>query len=329
MARSRPGRSPKRRVPKFLLFLGFLAVLALALVIVLVVVLLQPGPGRVPKGPTTSPPTSRPMAQPADCPDVLTLVVPGTWESSADDDPLNPTANPKSLMLKVSGPLRERFSGARTEVYTVPYTAQFRNPTNLTDRQMDYNASRKQGYQRAAAKMAKTNRACPLTGYMLMGFSQGAVIVGDLAQSIADGRGPIADTDQDLILGVGLIADGRRQSGKQHDVGPSPSGVGAEVSLGGFGSMVPGITMTGGRGGFGALEDRVYSICASGDLICDAPTVTDPVKAISQLSGALNSPVHAMYGTTRYWSAGGVSATRWMYGWAVTRIDGAPSPEHY
>ena len=53
------------------------------------------------------------------------------------------------------------------------------------------------------------------------------------------------------------------------------------------------------------------------------------MAAISQLSGALNSPVHAMYGTTRYWSAGGMSATDWLYGWAAKRIDEAPVPEHY
>ena len=328
MARSKAA-PPKRRVPKFLLFLGLLAVVAIALVVVLVVMLLKPGTGWIPENPPSSPSTPRPTAQPADCPDVLTLVVPGTWESSADDDPHNPTANPRSLLLKVSAPLQKQFEQSRTDVYTVPYTAQFRNPTNLADRQMDYNDSRKQGYQRAAAKMAKLNRECPLTGFVLMGFSQGAVIVGDLAQSIAAGRGPIAASDQDLVLGVGLIADGRRESGKQHDVGPSPDGVGAEVSLSGFGSLVPGITMTGGRGGFGELGDRVYSICASGDMICDAPTVTNPLKAISQLSGALNSPVHAMYGTTRYWSSGGASATRWLYGWAVKRIDEAPTPEHY
>ncbi|GAB04490.1 cutinase family protein [Gordonia amarae] len=328
MARAKAAR-PKRRLPKFLLFLGFLAAIAVALVVILVFVLLKPGPVRPPGPPTTPPSTSRPTAQPASCPDVLTLVVPGTWESSADDDPHTPKANPRSLMLKVSKPLQKQFAESRTDVYTVPYTAQFRNPTNLADRQLDYNSSRKQGYQRAAAKMAKLNRECPLTRYVLMGFSQGAVIVGDLAYSIAAGRGPIAGSDQDLVLGVGLIADGRRQSGNQHDVGPSPKGVGAEVSLGGFGSLVPGITMTGGRGGFGVLEDRVFSICASGDMICDAPTVTNPLKAISQLSGALNSPVHAMYGTTRYWSSGGASATRWLYGWAVKRIDEAPTPEHY
>ncbi len=190
------------------------------------------------------------------------MVIPGTWESSPDDDPYSPTANPNSLMLRVSKALAGQFDRSRAEIYTVPYTAQFRNPTNLADRQADYNVSRAQGYKRAAGKIIATNKRCPLTRYVIMGFSQGAVIAGDLASNIGNGRGVLADGDQDFVLGVGLIADGRRQPGKQNDIDPSPEGVGAEIALGGMGSIVPGITMTGPRnGGFGELEDRVQSIC--------------------------------------------------------------------
>ncbi|AZG46850.1 cutinase family protein [Gordonia insulae] len=322
----------KRRLPKLLLFLGLLAILAIILIVVLVITLLQPGPPRLPRipgGPSTSETKERPDAQSADCPDVLTVVIPGTWESSPDDDPYNPSANPRSLMLRVSSALSEQFPSSRTSVYTVPYIAQFRNPTNLADRQADYNVSRTQGYKRAAGKIIDTNKNCPLTRYVIMGFSQGAVIAGDLASNIGNGRGVLDASDQDLVLGVGLIADGRRQPGEQNDIGPSPEGVGAEIALSGMRGIVPGITMTGPRsGGFGELQDRVQSICAPGDLICDSPTVTNPLRAASQLAGAINNPVHAMYATPRYWSLDGSTATQWMYGWASDVIDEAPRPKH-
>ncbi|EGD54092.1 cutinase family protein [Gordonia neofelifaecis] len=323
----------RRRIGRLLLIVLVLALIAALLIGFLIYQSLKPpppppGPGTGPA--TTTQPENRPQAQPADCPDVLTLVIPGTWESSAKDDPYNPTANPKSLMLKVSSQLENEFPTARTEVYTVPYKAQFRNPTNLADRQATYNDSRAQGTRRANAKLQKTHEHCPLTRYVLMGFSQGAVIAGDIAGDIGNGRGPIPAADQDLVLGVGLIADGRRQPGGQHDVPPSPPGVGAEVALGGFGSLVPGIEMSGARsGGFGDLTDRTYSICAPGDLICDSPTVTNPLNAISQLANAANNPVHAMYATTRYWkSDSGQSATQWMYAWSSKLIEGAPHPSH-
>lgn len=315
---------------KFALFLLALAVIAIVLIVLLVLVWLKPGP-IPPIGPQTpsTPSKERPEAQPADCPDVLTVVIPGTWESSAADDPYSPTANPNSLMLRVSGALSRQYDSSRTEIYTVPYTAQFRNPTNLADRQADYNVSRTQGYKRAAGKIINTNKRCPLTGYVIMGFSQGAVIAGDLASNIGNGRGVLADGDQDLVLGVGLIADGRRQPGKQNDVAPSPDGVGAEIALGGMGNIVPGITMTGPRnGGFGDLEDRVQSICAPGDLICDSPTVVNPLAAVSKLANAASNPIHAMYATTRYWENDGRTATQWMYTWSKDLIDDAPRPKH-
>ncbi|WP_074852179.1 cutinase family protein [Gordonia westfalica] len=333
MARRTAGRArkgPARRMGKFALFLLALAVIAIVLIVLLVLVWLKPGPlPPIGPQPPSTPSKERPEAQPADCPDVLTVVIPGTWESSAADDPYSPTANPNSLMLRVSRALSQQYDSSRTEIYTVPYTAQFRNPTNLADRQADYNVSRTQGYKRAAGKIINTNKRCPLTGYVIMGFSQGAVIAGDLASNIGNGRGVLADGDQDLVLGVGLIADGRRQPGKQNDVAPSPDGVGAEIALGGMGNIVPGITMTGPRdGGFGDLEDRVQSICAPGDLICDSPTVVNPLAAVSKLANAASNPIHAMYATTRYWENDGRTATQWMYTWSKDLIDDAPRPKH-
>ena len=104
------------------------------------------------------------------------------------------------------------------------------------------------------------NAKCPLTSYVLVGFSQGAVIAGDLASDIGNGRGPV---DQDLVLGVTLIADGRRQTGVGQDVGPNPPGQGAEITLHEMPMLSAlGLAMTGRRpGGFGALNDRTNQIC--------------------------------------------------------------------
>lgn len=315
-----------RRFRPLLIGLGLLAVLAILLVIVLIITMLRPtppGPGPGP-GPTSTP-SHRPNAQPADCPDVFVLSVPGTWESASNDDPYNPTSHPKSLMLRVTKALQNKFPSDRAEVYTVPYVAEFRNPANLGDRQRDYDWSRHQGRRKSNEKLTAVHEHCPLTRYVLMGFSQGAVIVGDIASDIGNGKGPIPAQDQDLVLGVGLIADGRRVSGQQHDVGPSPTGQGAEATLGGI--NLPGLTMSGKRkGGFGTLEDRTYSICAPGDLICDSPRITNPIEAVGKFANAANNPIHAMYATKKYWSYNGASATQWLFGWAAGLIEAAPHP---
>lgn len=95
------------------------------------------------------------------------------------------------------------------------------------------------------------------------------MIAGDIAGDIGNGRGPV---DEDLVLGVTLIADGRRQTGVGQHIGPDPAGQGAEITL----AEVPflsgmGLTATGPRPGFGKLDDRTNQICAPGDLIYDAP----------------------------------------------------------
>ncbi len=309
------------------------------LVLVAVVVLLrssQPPPTAVPPGvlppasTTTHPHKPRPATQDASCPDVDLVAIPGTWESAPDDNPLDPTEFPNALLLKVTGPLRQEFPSSRLETYTVPYTAQFNNPLS-GDTQMSYNASRAEGTRATVKAMTDMNTKCPLTSYVLIGFSQGAVIGGDLASDIGNGRGPV---DDDLVLGVTLIADGRRQPGVGNDVGPNPPGEGAEVTL----HEVPmlsnlGLTMTGARpGGFGALNDRTNEICAPGDLICAAPneafSVTNLPTTLNTLAGGAAGPVHALYATPQFWSLDGEPATAWTLNWARGLIQNAPHPKH-
>jgi hypothetical protein len=320
--------TPRRTKTRRWLILILILIAVIALVLWLLRACAPPKPG--PPTPTPTPTPTSPTAQPADCPDVEVVVIPGTWESSARDDPFHPRANPKSLMLRVSSALQNKFPATRARVYTIPYTAEFRNPTNLTDRQADYDVSRRQGYLRTAGRITAVNKHCPLTSFVIMGFSQGAVIGGDVASNIGNGRGVLEVEDQIRVLGVGLIADGRRVVNQQINVGTNPPGVGAEVALGGFHNLVPGITMNGPRvGGFGELARRTYGICAPGDLICDSPTITNPLRAVGQLVNAANNPIHAMYATPKYWELDGATATQWMYAWAVGLITGAPHPKHF
>jgi hypothetical protein len=260
---------------------GAVALVVGLIVAIIVIVVRRPGPSTTATPPGAVPPSAvpptvttpgmkpRPAFQDAGCPDVEVIAIPGTWESSPTDDPLNPVQFPIALLLNVTRPIQQQFGPDRVQVYTVPYTAQFHNPLSA-DNQMSYNDSRKEGTAAAARAMTEMNNRCPLTSYALVGFSQGAVIAGDLASDIGNGRGPV---DEDLVLGVTLIADGRRQPGVGQDVGPTPPGQGAEITL----KEVPtlsalGLTMSGERpGGFGALNNRTNQICAPGDLICSAP----------------------------------------------------------
>lgn len=312
------------------------AVVVLLLVAVIVIVIRRPEPSTTAIPPTAVPPTSqpgkkpRPAFQDASCPDVSMIAIPGTWESSPTDDPLNPGQFPIALLLNVTRPVQQQFGAERVQVYTVPYTAQFDNPL-AADKQMSYNDSRAEGTRAAVRAMTDMNNRCPLTSYVLVGFSQGAVIAGDLASDIGNGRGPV---DEDLVLGAALIADGRRQPGVGQDIGLNPPGQGAEITL----REVPtlsalGLTMTGARpGGFGALNNRTFQICAPGDLICAAPqsafNITNLPQTLGVLAGGAGAPVHAFYNTPEFWNLDGQTATSWTLNWARNLIENAPRPPH-
>ena len=315
---------------------GAVAVVVALVVAIIVILVRRPEPSTTAIPPTALPPTSapaikpRPAFQDASCPDVSMIAIPGTWESSPTDDPLNPVQFPIALLLSVTRPIQEQFSPERVQVYTVPYTAQFHNPLSA-DKQMSYNDSRAEGTAATVRAMTEMNNRCPLTSFVMVGFSQGAVIAGDLASDIGNGRGPV---DEDLVLGVTLIADGSRQPGVGQDIGPIVAGQGAEVTL----KEVPalsalGLTMRGERpGGFGALNNRTNQICAPGDLICSAPqsafNIANLPKTLDVLASGAGQPVHAMYATPEFWNLDGQTATVWTLNWARGLIENAPRPPH-
>lgn len=303
----------------------------LAVIVVIVIALWYMLAGCLHRPVPTPPGLPRPpVSQPASCPDVQLLAIPGTWESSSTDDPHNPTANPKSLMLNVTRPMQQQFAGSRLDVYTVPYVAQFSNPIAFPpDGQASYNDSRSEGTSRAMAELTTMYKNCPLTTYVLAGFSQGAVIAGDIAADIGAGKGPVPANQ---VLGVMLIADGRRDPGPGQaiEVGPTPPGIGAEVTLKGL--SVPGITMTGPRPGFGSLAGRTYTICAKGDLICDAPNqALNPaniIPSVLTLVHAAGNPIHSLYNSFVVNASADTTATQWTVGWAEGLVNGAPHPKH-
>jgi hypothetical protein len=333
-------KSTRRKRHRTLAWVAALSVAAVVLLVIAAAVMLLRNrgsapsavpPGVLPPSSTTSHPHKpRPSSQDASCPDVQLINVPGTWESSLQDDPINPMQFPNALLHNVTASITQQFPSSRVQTFTVPYTAQFHNPLS-GDTQMSYNQSRAEGTRGMVQAMTDMNNKCPLTSYVLMGFSQGAVIAGDVASDIGNGRGPV---DDDLVLGVMLIADGRRQPGVGNDVGPNPPGQGAEVTL----QEVPvlsgmGLTMTGARpGGFGDLNGKTDEICAPGDLICAAPpeafSIANLPNTLNTLAGNAGQPIHALYATTQFWSVDGQAATDYTLNWAQGLVSNAPHPKH-
>ena len=261
-------------------------------------------------------------AEPDWCPAVEVASVPGTWESAADDDPFNPQANPASFMLSITTPLQQMYDIDEVRVFTVPYTAQFRNiQTSRGRAEMTYDDSRAEGTAKLSGELRFVAETCPSTKFVIAGFSQGAVIVGDVASQIGNNAGPI---DPERLLGAVMIADGRRENGVGVNPGADVTGVGAEIAMQPLQRVVsaatPGATMTGPRpGGFGVVADRAIEICAPDDAVCDAPQgVGNAIGRARDLVAANGN--HAMYATNPA-VIPGTTVPEWTVAWIRDQIE--------
>ncbi|MDV6233958.1 MULTISPECIES: cutinase family protein [Rhodococcus] len=175
-------------------------------------------------------------ADPADCPTMYVVAIPGTWETSSG-------AAPKPGMLT---DVTDRLgSGIRTDYVSYPATA-FPWEGEV------YGQSRAEAVANAGGMLKAMADRCGATKLGIIGYSQGADAAGDLAAAIGTGVGVVP---ADKVVAVGLISDPKR-SDTDALVGPAVVGTG----VGG-----PRV------GGFGYVSPVVRTFCAVGDLYCSTP----------------------------------------------------------
>lgn len=182
------------------------------------------------------------------CTPYTAIFAPGTWETTLDADPEVPVG-----MLRPIGDGLEREFGRDITVLYVPYAASA----------FDLGLSYAESLSTLESRLRQMLRGlCSSTQVVLAGYSQGADGIGDLATEIGNGDGPI---DADRVVGVGLLADPHRD--------PNTT-----LSLG---NPQPGFGIAGSRSrDFGALSERVRTLCADGDLYCSLDAATSPFLAV-------------------------------------------------
>src|SRR5262249_12775304 len=107
----------RRKRHRILAWVAALSMAGVVLLVILGVVMLLRShssppsavpPGVLPPSSTTTPPhKTRPASQDASCPDVQVINVPGTWESSVQDDPANPMQFPNALLHKLTATISQ------------------------------------------------------------------------------------------------------------------------------------------------------------------------------------------------------------------------------
>ncbi|WP_280255704.1 cutinase family protein [Nocardia wallacei] len=183
--------------------------------------------------------TAAPATADPVCAPFTAILVPGTGETT-------PTAapdQPAGMLAPIGQGLRQRY-GADITVRTLAYTA---SP-------IPYRVSETAGVQALSTMLAGL---CSSTRVVLAGYSQGADIAGDVTTAIGNNRGPLPAS---RVVAVALLSDPRRDPATPQ-LGPAQSGEG----------------IAGPRGeGFGALADRVRTVCTAGDLYCATTPQASP-----------------------------------------------------
>lgn len=131
----------------------------------------------------------------------------------------------------------------------------FHNPKGSTDR-YTYTASKNAGYRNAYGKLAEWARNCRATQpkFVLIGYSQGAHIAGDLTATILRGQAPAL---AGRLIGSLLLADPALKSDDPKNLWIN----GPRKGNGGFTGNLPRASWM--------PSDPVYSVCIAADQICD------------------------------------------------------------
>ena len=193
-------------------------------------------------------------------PDKTVLVVGGTGECGPDDD----GTTVRGLLADVTGRLDDSW-----DARWISYPARYGDPVSYED-----SAAIGRARLWTALWEALDGTAGPVA---LLGYSQGAAIVGDVCHTVGHATSLFGHTT-DRIVAVGLFSDPHRN--RDELVGPDTGGEG----------------ISGPRGPWGSLTGVVSSFCAPGDVICSADPQTSVLNLVSDLTSQVTSthPVRSL-----------------------------------
>ena len=214
-----------------------------------------------------------------------------SWDPSARDTLFDDNSSP-------AADLTEHFGARTVRSYQVRYPASLGRLSALGSASggiegteaATYGESVTQGTDDAVREMGTVASACPQTRFIMVGYSQGAHLIGDAAARAAHGQ--VRGVGPEQIAGVVLFADpGRASVDRQRALppaklyAPAPKGVlarGGELINGGGSGVIPErVGLAGERTlSFRGLEGKVLSLCNPADMACS----TDPDSALRDLA---------------------------------------------
>lgn len=216
------------------------------------------------------------------CRPYVVLVIPGTSETERG-------SNRIGFMTTVTDPLSRKAPG-KFLIQTVDYPAAaggmiapvYGTKTPFAD-------SVKEGIDLTLKYAAEYKNRCPGVKFAMVGFSQGAMIAGDVSEIIGNGKS--GDITSDDMIGSLAYADPRRAP--NHVDGKQVQREGSEKTLGEYGNTtMSGEGIFGYRKDYGEMTSKTVSICYEKDSVCNTPLegrkATDWLAAIGEYNTGTN-----------------------------------------
>lgn len=136
-------------------------------------------------------------------------------------------------------------------------TAGLNYPATIGWGGLAYLGSLNTGRDRLAAELKRLTNDCSNTRFVLIGYSQGAHVIGDvMSNSNPEG---LSSTVRGRVKAIFLTGDPVRRPYEPHNRG---SGIGG------------GVLIDRGAGQMSGMGSRIISYCYKGDNVCDAPHAT-------------------------------------------------------
>lgn len=213
---------------------------------------------------------------------------PDTSPSDGEDSPSTSSSTPSATPTVPAAPTtRSGEVGLSVGFEQIPYVAQVGGPIGQVAHgdPLTLGESRAQGTAAVNKRLKQIDSDCPSSKVAILGYSQGALIAGDVLSEIGNNKGgafPAKD-----ILAAGLLSDPART--------PTTADPDAETGTSSPAIQLPGAESfvgpnPGGQGvvgarpdGFGVLSDRVTSFCGTGDGICALSSKSKAIAAVVPL----------------------------------------------
>lgn len=213
---------------------------------------------------------------------------PDTSPSDGEDSPSTSSSAPSATPTVPAAPTTGSGEvGLSVGFEQVPYVAQVGGPIGQVAHgdPLTLGESRAQGTAAVNKRLKQIDSDCPSSKVAILGYSQGALIAGDVLSEIGNNKGgafPAKD-----ILAAGLLSDPART--------PTTADPDAETGTSSPAIQLPGAESfvgpnPGGQGvvgarpdGFGVLSDRVTSFCGTGDGICALSSKSKAIAAVVPL----------------------------------------------